>query len=57
MFVASCKVLDLLPPVKMGGRELENGEGVAYGKHNERHVCVCACVGGGDRRGREAGGS
>lgn len=43
MFVASCKVLDLLPPVKMGGREMENGEGVAYGEHSERHVCVCMC--------------
>lgn len=43
MFVASCKVLVLLPPVKMGGREMENGEGVAYGKHSERYVCVCTC--------------
>lgn len=56
MFVASCKVQDLLPPVKMGGREMENGVGLACGKHSERHVCVCACVGGGDWRGWEAGG-
>lgn len=41
MFVASCKVQDLLPPMKMGGREMENGVGLAYGKHSERHVCVC----------------
>lgn len=54
MFVASCKVLVLLPPVKMGGREMENGEGVAYGKHSERYVCVRVWVEGtgeGRRRG------
>lgn len=50
MLVAYRKVLDLLLPVKMGGQEMEDGEGVAYGKHSGRRVRVCA------QRGREARG-
>lgn len=38
MFVVYHKVLDLLHPVKRGGREMVHGQQVTYGKHRERCV-------------------
>lgn len=62
MFVVYRKVLDLLLPVKMGGREMVNGLGEPR-VNTEEGLCVCVCVSaclcvewGGDWRGKEAGG-
>lgn len=43
MFVVYRKVLDLLLPVKMGGREMVNGLGEPR-VNTEEGLCVCVCV-------------